>query len=159
MTNAIINRVVENLLEIQPLLYLNLLKPARSKTTLPIGALFVISELKSHQTLSMSEIGRKLVMPKPHVTGLVDKLIFEGLVERVSDLSDRRIINIKITQKGRKYLQDIKNLMSEDLRGRLSDLDEKKLEILSESSQQVKKILTSLFSEDSFSIVKTVQSE
>src|SRR5665647_2508468 len=117
MTSAIINKVVENLMGIQPLLYINLLKPARSKSTLPLGALFVISELKSHQTLSMSEIGRKLVMPKPHVTGLVDKLIFEGLVERVSDLSDRRIINIKITQKGRKYLQDIKNLMSEDLRG------------------------------------------
>ena len=80
----------------------------------------------------MSEIGRKLVMPKPHVTGLVDKLIFEGFVERVSDLSDRRIINIKITQKGIKYLQDIRNHMSEDLRGRLSDLDEKKLESLSE---------------------------
>ena len=46
MTNAIINKVVENLMEIQPLLYINLLKPARSKSTLPLGALFVISELK-----------------------------------------------------------------------------------------------------------------
>jgi DNA-binding MarR family transcriptional regulator len=148
MTKTNIDRVVENLMTIQPLLYINLLKPVRTKTILPLGAIFVISELKKHQVLSMSEIGRRLSMPKPHVTGLVDKLIVEGFVERVSDPSDRRIINIKMTVKGTKNMMSIKKIISEDLRNMLSKLDEKKLEQLSVSSQQVKEILISIFSED-----------
>jgi len=159
MSKTNVDRVVENLMTIQPLLYINLLKPVRTKTILPLGALFVISELKKHQSLSMSEIGRRLSMPKPHVTGLVDKLIVEGFVERVSDPSDRRIINIKMTVKGAKNFLSIKKIISEDLRMRLSKLDEKKLEILSESSQQVKEILISIFNEDSHNISKTMKSE
>lgn len=158
MTKTNIDRVVENLMTIQPLLYINLLKPVRTKTILPLGALFVISELKKHQVLSMSEIGRRLSMPKPHVTGLVDKLIVEGFVERVNDPSDRRIINIKMTVKGAKNLLSIKKIISEDLRMRLSKMDEKKLELLSVSSQQVKEILISIFSEDN-NTNKSVQTE
>lgn len=156
MTKTNIDKVAENLMAIQPLLYINLLKPVRTKTILPLGALFVISILKKHDALSMSEIGRRLSMPKPHVTGLVDKLIFEGFVERVSDPSDRRIVNIKLTAKGAKNLLSIKNIISEDLRKRLLKLDEKKLEILSESSQQVKEILISLFSEDAHISIKNL---
>jgi hypothetical protein len=48
----------------------------------------------------------------------------------------------------------IKKVISEDLRSRLSTLDEKKLEILSFSSQQVKEILTSVFNEDCHSLHK-----
>ena len=96
-------------------------------------------------------------MPKPHVTGIVDKLIFEGFVERVSDPNDRRIVNIKITAKGTKNLFSIKKVISEDLRNRLSKLDEKKLEILSATSQQVKEILISIFNEDSHNFNKSEQ--
>jgi len=157
MAKTNIDRVVENLMTIQPLLYINLLKPVKTKTILPLGALFVISELKKHNELSMSEIGRRLSMPKPHVTGIVDKLIFEGFVERVSDPNDRRIVNIKITAKGTKNLFSIKKVISEDLRNRLSKLDEKKLEILSATSQQVKEILISIFNEDSHNFNKSEQ--
>lgn len=159
MTKVNIDRVAENLMTIQPLLYINLLKPVKTKTILPLGAVFIISELKKHQVLSMSEIGRRLSLPKPHVTGLVDKLIIEGFVERVSDPTDRRIINIRMTVKGAKNLMNIKKVISEDLRNRLSKLDEKKLEALAVASQQVKEILISVFSDEIQSSNKSLNAE
>jgi DNA-binding MarR family transcriptional regulator len=144
MTETNINNVVENLISLQPLLYKNFLKPARSKTHLPPGALFVMGTLKRNGILSMSEIGRKLTMPKPHVTGLIDKLIVEEYVERIYDPADRRIINIKITKKGIENLQSIKKDISEDLREKLLSLDVQKLDTLLVATQHVKEILTEL---------------
>jgi DNA-binding MarR family transcriptional regulator len=141
MIQANIDTVVENLMHLQPLLYKNLLKPTRNSTPMAPGAVFVLWVLKKYMVMSMSEIGRKLNMPKPHVTVLVDKLIAEDLVERINDPNDRRIVNIQITDKGIETILEIKKDTCEDLRYKLLSLDEEKLEILSIASQQVKDIL------------------
>jgi DNA-binding MarR family transcriptional regulator len=141
MTEINIDIVVENLIHLQPLLYKNLLKPTRTKIPLPPGAIFVMWAIKRNGILSMSDIGRNLSMPKPHVTGLVDKLIAEELVERVNDPNDRRIVNVQMTEKGIQSLLEIKQDMSEDLRQKLSTLDEEKIQILSIATRQVKDIL------------------
>ena len=141
MTEINIDIVVENLIHLQPLLYKNLLKPTRTKTPLPPGAIFVMWVLKRKGIISMSDIGRNLSMPKPHVTGLVDKLIADELVERVNDPNDRRIVNVQMTEKGFQCLLEIKQDMSEDLRQKLSNLDEEKLQVLSIATRQVKEIL------------------
>ena len=141
MTQTNIDSVVDNLMHLQPLLYKNLLKPSRNKTPLAPGAVFILWVLKRKGTLAMSEIGRRLNMPKPHVTALVDKLIAEELVVRVNDPNDRRIVNIQLTEKGNDTLLEIKQDVSEDLRQKLLNLDDEKLEILSVATQQVKDIL------------------
>jgi DNA-binding MarR family transcriptional regulator len=89
----------------------------------------------------MSEIGCKLSMPKPHVTNLVDKLIAEDMVERLLDPKDRRIVNIRITEKGIADFNAIKLEISQELRIRLEKLSAEKLDILAEASQQIKDIL------------------
>jgi len=155
MTETNINSVVENLMILQPLLYKNFLKPERNKTTLSPGTLFVLGVLKRNVVLSMSEIGNKLSMPKPHVTGLVDKLIAEGYVERLNDPNDRRIINIKITEKGIEDLVAIKKEISKNLRKKLLTLDEEKLETLSRATQQVKEIMILLLNEDDHDCCKS----
>jgi len=141
MIQTNIDGVVDNLMHLQPLLYKNLLKPSRNKTPMPPGAVFVMWVLKRKGLISMSEIGRKLNMPKPHVTGLVDKLIAEELVARFHDDNDRRIVNIQLTEKGVQILTEIRQDISEDLRAKLSKLDNEKLETLSIATQQVKDIL------------------
>jgi len=96
----------------------------------------------------MSDIGKCLSMPKPHITVIVDKLIEEGYVERQSDPSDRRIVNILITPKGLKDFEEIKLAVSETLKSKLILLSEDELEILSIASQQVKDILISVLSKE-----------
>jgi DNA-binding MarR family transcriptional regulator len=92
----------------------------------------------------MSEIGCKLAMPKPHVTAQVDKLIAEEMVERLFDNNDRRIVNIRITEKGKNDFKAIKQEISIDMRERIEKLDEQRLSILFDSTQQVRDILSEI---------------
>ncbi|HEY5509172.1 MAG TPA: MarR family transcriptional regulator [Paludibacter sp.] len=136
-----IDSSIENLISIHPLLSKSFTKSIRTKTNLNPGSLYVLGVLRRHDILSMSEIGCKLSMPKPHVTSLVDKLIAEDMVERLLDPKDRRIVNIRITEKGVDDFNAIKLEISQELRIRLEKLSAEKLDILAEASQQIKEIL------------------
>ncbi len=110
------------------------------------GGMFVLGSLKRNGTLSMSDIGKCLAMPKPHITVIVDKLIDEGYVERQSDPKDRRVVNILLTKKGLKDFESIKLTISKNLKVKLSTLNDQELEMLATASQQVKDILISILS-------------
>ena len=148
MVKLKIDSIADNLLSIHPLLYKSISKPMRTQTSITPGGMFVLGSLKRNGILSMSDIGKCLSMPKPHITVIVDKLIEEGYVERQSDPSDRRIVNILITPKGLKDFEEIKLAVSETLKSKLILLSEDELEILSIASQQVKDILISVLSKE-----------
>ena len=144
-----IDSVIENLISIHPLLSKSFSRSIRSKTNLNPGSLYVLGLLTRHEILSMSEIGCRLSMPKPHITSLVDKLIAEEMVERLYDPNDRRIVNIRITAKGITDFNAIKFEISQELRLKLETLEVDKLKTLSIASQQVKDILTNIVVEKS----------
>ena len=139
-----IDKSIENLISIHPLLSKSFTRAIREKTNLNPGSLYVLGILTRHGLMSMSEIGCKLDMPKPHITGLVDRLIAENLVERLYDSSDRRIVNVQITEKGVADFSSIKMEISQDLRQKLELLDAEQLKILSVASKQVKDILMTI---------------
>lgn len=147
--NISIDKVIENLVSIHPLLSKAFTKSIRTKTNLNPGSLYVLGVLTRHDILSMSEIGCRLSMPKPHVTTLIDRLIAEKMVERLFDPKDRRIVNVRITEKGVNDFNAIKLEISQELRIKLEKLDVEKLEILSVASKQVKDILMTVLIEPS----------
>jgi len=140
--------IAENLMTIHPLLYRSLSKPLRAKTSITPGGMFVLGSLKRNGVLSMSDIGKCLSMPKPHVTVIVDRLVEEEYVERHDDPHDRRIINIVITEKGLKDFDEIKQIISEDLKERLHSLNAQEQDQLMLSSQNVKDLLISILAND-----------
>ncbi len=144
-----IETVVDNLMYLQPLLSKSFSKQMRTKTNLNPGSLFIMGVLSVHKTLSMSDIGRKLSMPKPHVTVLIDKLIEEEMVERIADLTDRRIVNIHITEKGITQFQTIKQEISEEMRQQLQQLTKEQLTTLVTATQQVRELLIISFGKPS----------
>ena len=148
MAKLKIDIIAENLISIHPLLYKSISKPLRTKTSVTPAGMFVMGRLKRHGMLSMSDIGKYLSMPKPHITVIVDRLIEEGYVERQSDPNDRRIVNILITEKGLRDFEQIKLVVSETLKSKLLLLSEDELEILATASQQVKEILISILSKE-----------
>jgi DNA-binding MarR family transcriptional regulator len=143
-----IDRIADNLISIHPLLFKSISKPLRNQTSITPGGMYVLGSLKRHGTQSMSDIGKCLSMPKPHVTVIVDKLIDEGYVERLSDPKDRRIVNILITEKGSEHFESIKLAISENLKVKLSSLTNEEQDILAIASQQVREILISILSKE-----------
>ncbi len=87
--------------------------------------------------LNMSTLGKKLMAPKPNVTVFIDKLIELGYVERLYDVSDRRIISVKLTDNGRnriaEHMKDLKNYFK-DIVKRYSEKD---LEMLKHSLDDI----------------------
>ncbi len=141
--------IFENLTAIHPLLGKTFTKAIRSKTMLTPGTLFVVGILVKHKKLTMSEIACRLSVPKPHVTGMVDKLIAEDLVERLSDPDDRRIVYIQLTDKGHETYTTVRTLISEELHQKLQLLSDEQISVLSIASQQVKDILMTVLLDNS----------
>ena len=130
--NNEIDSVAEHLAHIVPILKRIFIKGLRTKTNLAPQILYTLGALAYHGKLTMTRIGNHLSGPKPHVTALVDKLIAEGLVERLNDEHDRRIIYIQLTEKGRETFKESKRIMTESFRSDLTMFDEEKIHRLHE---------------------------
>ena len=143
-----IDQIAENLITIQPLLYKSISRPLRNHTSITPAGMFVLGSLKRYGILSMTDIGKYLSMPKPHITVIVDKLIEEGYVERQNDPKDRRIINIQITEKGLQDFEAIKQSVTENMKSKLIMLNDDELDQLEAASRQVKEILISILSKE-----------
>jgi DNA-binding MarR family transcriptional regulator len=143
-----IDLIAENIISVYPLLYKTISRPIKHQSSVTPGGMFLMGSLKRNGVMSMSDIGKCLAMPKPHVTVIVDKLIEEGYVERQSDPNDRRIVNISITEKGLGIFQEIKKTLAENMKIKLLNLTEGEQDILAVASQQVKDILISILSKE-----------
>ncbi|MFH0966953.1 MAG: MarR family transcriptional regulator [Methanobacteriota archaeon] len=104
----------------------------------------LLGMLMKEGSLSMSALGTRLYISKPYMTSLVDALIKEGLVERQSDLKDRRVINITITVKGMDQLEHAKCLYKGNVKHVISGLGTQDLETLCTSAEKVSSILSKL---------------
>ncbi|MEW6184959.1 MAG: MarR family transcriptional regulator [Thermodesulfobacteriota bacterium] len=81
----------------------------------------ILRILERKGPMPVSAIGKQLIIAKQNMTTLVDKLMKEGLVERKLDVKDRRVVNVLITKKGVKFLQEsmagLKKIVSLNLSG------------------------------------------
>ena len=55
--------------------------------------------------MKMRELSRRLMVTGGNVTGLTDRLVAEGLVERHDDPSDRRAWTVQLTSEGRRQFR------------------------------------------------------
>jgi MarR family transcriptional regulator for hemolysin len=96
-----------------------------ARLTVPqASALALLSE--AGQPLPVTKLARLLLLESPSVTSLVDRMCRSGLVERAKDQSDRRIVLVKLTRKGREAHDDIRGpaaATSDELFGVLSAED------------------------------------
>ena len=74
----------------------------------------ILSMLEHHGEMAMSRLAEMLDVSDSNATGLVDRLAERGLVERVRDLEDRRVVTVRPSQKGRDVLDEVQ-LMRDDL--------------------------------------------
>lgn len=87
----------------------------KGKITLP--QFFVLNHLDKHGESKMSELAKVMDVTTAAATGIVDRLVRYGYIVRAYDSKDRRVINIRLTQKGsdlvRKIIRQRKEVTSE----------------------------------------------
>ena len=62
---------------------------------------------RNPEGLKMRELSRRLMVTGGNVTGLTDKLVEEGLVERRDDPRDRRAYSVHLTPAGKKAFREM----------------------------------------------------
>lgn len=66
----------------------------------------LMAQLDRHpQGLKMRELSRRLMVTGGNVTGLVDKLVAEGLLERRNHSADRRVFSVLLTAEGKRQFR------------------------------------------------------
>ncbi|MDH3713625.1 MAG: MarR family transcriptional regulator [Gammaproteobacteria bacterium] len=77
-------------------------------TTLPrFDALAALD--RNEQGLMMSELSRELEVSNGNVTGIVERLVTDGLVVRTPAESDRRVTRVRLSKRGRKAFARMAN--------------------------------------------------
>ncbi len=69
--------------------------------------LHVLFMLMSDGPSTMTHLADKLGVSLPNVTGLVDRMVEHGLVERGRDSDDRRVVTVSTTAAGRAQVEEI----------------------------------------------------
>jgi DNA-binding MarR family transcriptional regulator len=69
--------------------------------------------LYSGGPLTMTETAKRLGLSKPRMTLQVETLFEEGLIERLTNREDRRLITIRLTERGGDFVKHLKALMKD----------------------------------------------
>lgn len=74
---------------------------------------FILFDLVRNDGSSVKDIAARIQLDSPAVTGVIDRLVKEGLVRRQEDPSDRRSLQIYLTSRGRELAQQLLPLARE----------------------------------------------
>ena len=148
MREDVLEKVAIDLLSIPPPIFREirrkLVKATLASTDVYISPLHfeIMSLLKETGTLHVAEIGEKLHLAKAQMTHLIDKLVDLNMVERKTNLADRRTINITLTGRGRAFLEEHKNRLVSTAMETMSRLTDEELEDLANTLKKLRDILS-----------------
>ncbi len=107
--------------------------------------LTVIKLLETIGDLSLSELSDRIRAQNSTVTGIIDRMEREGLVARERSKEDRRIVSVRLTDKGQKLAREIPVEPMVILRGALEGLTgpemRELLRILTKLSRRIRAIV------------------
>jgi DNA-binding MarR family transcriptional regulator len=107
--------------------------------------LTVLKMLEGLGDLSLSELSERIRAQNSTVTGIIDRMEQAGLVARVRSTEDRRVIKIKLTDRGAKIARSIDVEPMEVFRGALESLSPAEvrdlLRILTKVARRVQSIV------------------
>lgn len=79
--------------------------------------------LREYGELTMGELCQKMFLACSTATDLIDRMERNGLIERVRDTADRRVIRLKVLLKGTKVIDDVLDARRNYLATILTEID------------------------------------
>lgn len=96
--------------------------------------LHVLMLLDHEGALPMSRLASMVDVSVSNMTGIVDRLEQHGLVERVRDDRDRRLVLVRATRSGTARCEEVEGLRREGLRALIATLDGRERAVLLEAA-------------------------
>ena len=104
-----------------------------------VRVLLCIKQLSndSQNVVNVSEISRRMYVTSPTVTELIKALSSKGYIERCVDTKDKRVVDIKLTEKGEKIVQKTTNYFNSLFSGLIEKIGVEQSEKLLDLLDQV----------------------
>jgi DNA-binding MarR family transcriptional regulator len=100
--------------------------------------------VEKNDNCMMKELAEKLQLSLGTVTGIIDRLTKNDFVERYRDERDRRVVRVKLTEKGKNILVKATEKRKERFMNLLKEVDEADIKSLLES---FRKLLSAMVSQ------------
>lgn len=104
---------------------------SRPEIDLTLPQMVTLYAIHSAHTCRMSDLADVTQQSAGTLTGIVDRLIDDGLVERVRDVADRRVVHVALTSTGAERLSAVELARREDMAHILEAFDDHELHTLS----------------------------
>ena len=93
--------------------------------------------------LPMNEIGKEMIVTYANVTTIVDNLEKRGLVRRIRDTTDRRIVNVELTGSGSRLFGKIYSVHHKRVANLMRALSESELRSLLKFTTKIRNTVSS----------------
>ena len=150
MRKDILERVAIDLLSIPPLIFRQIRRNLIKTTLAGIDAgitphhFEIIRLLEKEGKLHVAEIGDRLQIARAQMTKLIDKLVDLKLVERRTDVADRRTATITLSTHGKAVLEEHKTSIMNAIRETMKQLSDEDLKDLSDTLRKLQDTLSKL---------------
>ncbi len=137
-----LGEMLDNLFLLYQLFQKNVLKykTSNGRIKMSFAHYLTLIILKERGELSISEIGTLIGMKKQNMTYLTNKLVEDGLIQRLHDMSDRRVIKITLTGKGDEYLDKSRKSKIEETKEDFSFYNDKDMKEICRSIENIKQV-------------------
>lgn len=98
--------------------------------------------LREYGELTMGELCQKMFLACSTATDLIDRMERNGLIERVRDTADRRVIRLKVLAKGAQIIDEVMSARRAYLASVLSEIDVADKERLIQALEQANYLMT-----------------
>ncbi|MFC7063588.1 MarR family transcriptional regulator [Halobacillus seohaensis] len=91
----------------------------------------ILNIIADADSIRTTDIGKKLAIRKSNLTPLINKLMDKNFIIRVRDNEDRRVIYIELTEEGKVFLEEKREILQQEVKERLGKLsveDQRKLQ-------------------------------
>lgn len=80
----------------------------RLKLSLSLFELLALMMSEKYQSVTMSSLAQGMSVPMSTATGIVDRLVKKGLLDRDRSEEDRRVVIVYLTESGKEVIADFK---------------------------------------------------
>ncbi len=143
MKTAFNSEILNSFSAINKLLY-KISKQDAAKNGLTIVQLKALYKIASHPNIGLAELADNLKLTNSTVSGVVDRLVQNNLVERHTMPHDRRAITIRLSENGESKLKQVvsdESLLVEKLK-KIKQMPEEDIQHLLRIHKQIQNILS-----------------
>jgi len=105
--------------------------------------IFTILLIDKNKEITMSELAENINAPMSTATGIADRLVKNHYLKRERSQEDRRIVVLRLTDKGSQIVKDLKDMISKYLNRVMDDLTAEEKQFLGKIAFKIIDILQS----------------